>query len=320
VLFRSLLNLIALIVSVVPNFVEAIIYLADKMLQSIADHTPAMTQAGVDILIAILTGIRDNIEQVVSLSLEIIQKFEAGIADQLPGLIQSGVDLMISFINGMADAIKNNTKLVLQAVENLAGAIVQGLIDGLLKGDVDIAKGMLRLGKSALEALKKAFDSKSPSKKTYAIGQDVGQGLVNGLLSYANNVGKSAKELGKNAISGLGGAISQISDALSGNMDMSPTITPVIDLSNVLAGGSQIDKILGSKTVNVSGTVSRLAPISAGMQTSKTGEDQINQPVSSGGNNYFTQINNSPKELSRLELYRQTKNLLSMSKGLAGAK
>ena len=36
-----------------------------------------------------------------------------------------------------------------------------------------------------------------------------------------------------------------------------------------------------------------------------------------GGNTYnFTQTNNSPKALSRWEIYRQTKNLISVAKGV----
>lgn len=313
-----IVSLTAMLVAAVPQFVEGVLVIIQSILQSIADHLPEILAAGWSILISLLTGLRNNIQQVVVLTIEIITKFIDGVASQQKKIIQSGINLMISFIDGMADGIRNNTDRMIKSVKNLASAIIEGLIKGLLAGDISIAKAMWDLGQSALASLKAAFESKSPSKATERIGKYAGQGLVNGLVSYVDAVSSTAKELGNSAVSGLGDVVSRISDSLSGNLDMNPTIRPVLDLSDITTGGKQIDKLLGSKEFNVTATVNKLAPIVTDMQASKNVETQINQPAA-GTSVSLVQNNYSPKSLSRLDIYRQTKSLISTAKGLTGA-
>ena len=48
--------------------------------------------------------------------------------------------------------------------------------------------------------------------------------------------------LGRGALTGMSNAIGQISDALNTNLDMAPTIRPVVDLTDVIASGKEVDK------------------------------------------------------------------------------
>ena len=57
--------------------------------------------------------------------------------------------------------------------------------------------------------------------------------------------------------------------------------------------------------------------ISSGMERAAAAAVQNGDSVPVAGNNYtFTQNNYSPKALSRIEIYRQTKNQFSALKGL----
>lgn len=53
----------------------------------------------------------------------------------------------------------------------------------------------------------------------------------------------------------------------------------------------------------------------SGMTAGVAGATMTNAPVTNSNVNNFTQVINAPKMPSRIELYRQTRNLLALSKG-----
>ena len=106
-------------------------------------------------------------------------------------------------------------------------------------------------------------------------------------------------------------AISKISDVINGNIDTQPIIRPVLDLSDVETGTSKLNALFSRN---------RAMSISANMNGTAGEEIQNGGNISGTGNTFtFTQYNYSPKALSRIEIYRQTKNQLSMMKGLVKA-
>jgi hypothetical protein len=99
-------------------------------------------------------------------------------------------------------------------------------------------------------------------------------------------------------------------------MDFNPTITPVMDLSSIKTGSEQMDKMFGKQTLNVGAIASKAAAITFP-------ENLISNSVTSTepiakSNVTFIQNNTSPKELSRIDIYRQTKNQLLSINGLEG--
>jgi hypothetical protein len=135
-------------------------------------------------------------------------------------------------------------------------------------------------------------------------------GFVNALDDYESksyNAGSGIADAAKN---GLSNAISKITDVINGNIDTQPTIRPVLDLSDVETGTSKLNALFSRN---------RAMSISANMNGT-AGEEIQNGVIASSGNVFqFTQNNYSPKALSRIEIYRQTKNQLSMMKGLVKA-
>lgn len=106
----------------------------------------------------------------------------------------------------------------------------------------------------------------------------------------------------------MSNAISKITDVIEGDIDTQPTIRPVLDLSDVETGTSRLNTLF-SRTQAMS--------ISAGMGHTSGEEIQNGGNAPGSGNTFsFTQNNYSPKPLSRLEIYRQTKNQFSAMKGL----
>lgn len=92
-------------------------------------------------------------------------------------------------------------------------------------------------------------------------------------------------------------------DTFGSDSEWKPIITPVLDMSGVEPGLRNLNAITSYRAPQVTET-------NAGIDTG----DNADSPVT------FNQYNYSPKALSRLEIYRQTKNQLSMMKGVARKK
>ena len=170
---------------------------------------------------------------------------------------KSGTDLMTSFTtgvkNGRSSAVSAMSN-ILKAMRNIAreqynsfqsagSYLVQGFANGISSNKYMAAAKAREMAKSASDAAKKQLDEHSPSKVFYGIGDFAGQGFVNALDDYAKVSHNAGARLGIEAQAGLGGSISKIIDTMN-NMDFDPTIRPVMDLSGIHSGISEMSRIM----------------------------------------------------------------------------
>ena len=329
-----LVAIMNVIILAVPKLVETVGVLLDAMLTALITYIPKLVTAGIQLLIGILTGISDNIYQITTVAVSIITNFINAIAAQLPQIIQAGMNVIVNFIIGLADAISSNTPRVVVAIKKLFSSLIQAgkdiigssisgfvsagknIVDGLINGIkskvgslVDAAKGVV---KSALEGAKKLLGINSPSKEFEKVGIWSDEGLIAGFKAYSSKVTDAAKDVGQGALDGMSAAISHASDIINNGLDVDPTICPTIDLSNVRTG---------VKSLNAMFSRQQAMDISATMSHAKTNgvNGQNGVGIASCGTFNFTQINNSPKALDRIEIYRHTKNQISSMKELVNA-
>lgn len=89
------------------------------------------------------------------------------------------------------------------------------------------------IGAKALAALKKSLSEKSPSKATAKMGQFFSQGFSIGIGDAAKGSIDQSKTLGQRTLKALKDSVGDLSDVVDGSLDLSPTITPVLDLDNM---------------------------------------------------------------------------------------
>ena len=97
------------------------------------------------------------------------------------------------------------------------------------------------LAQSALQGLQKKQRSNSPSKATRKLGVDYGDGYALGIDDRQSSVVDSAQSLASQALSVMADAGDQINKTLEDNMNLEPTITPVIDASNLDSPGIDLN-------------------------------------------------------------------------------
>jgi tape measure domain-containing protein len=208
---------------------------------------------------------------------------------------------------------KTASNTLYQAAVNSA----QGLVDGLIKQQKAIEKVMDKIADSMVAAIKKKLKIKSPSRVFAEIGGYLGEGLIKGLDATSSVVAKSAEHMGSNAVSALRKSMSGISDLVNQNVDLTPKITPVIDLTTFNKDAKSLSAAMpNSFDLSATSSYGQAKSARASYDANAANQaDATSQTGNSPKDVSFTQNNYSPKALSTADIYRQTRNQLSVAKG-----
>lgn len=196
----------------------------------------------------------------------------------------------------------------------------QGFIDGINSKAGEMAKAAADAANAALDAANRAIAAHSPSRKTFQSGVWFDEGFILGIRELSRQISDEGYDVGNTAVKSLSKAISKISNVVDLDIDTTPVIRPVIDMDDLESGIRSINGMFGStQRINVSGITGKANRIAASMEATKAESITANADSIPGQTSYeFNQYNYSPKALSRLEIYRQTKNQFSMLKGVSG--
>jgi hypothetical protein len=171
------------------------------------------------------------------------------------------------------------------------------------------------MGNKAINAIANAIDSHSPSKETHKLGSYFGWGFANGITALTGMAVRSATGVGASAVTALKETISGINNNLDADMSMNPVIRPVLDLSAVRSDASQIGGILKPNALMATSSYANAASISDSTNIQNESTSKTGAVGSAGVNLTLIQNNTSPKALSPAEMYRETNNALSVTKG-----
>lgn len=190
------------------------------------------------------------------------------------------------------------------AGEYLVRGFAQGIDETRWEAEAK-AKGM---AKAAAQAAAEELQIHSPSKVGYRIGGFFGLGFIKSLADYSERSYDAGASVAASAKNGLRETIARIGEFIDSGMDTQPTIRPVLDLSSVQRSSGQLSALLSRN---------RAMAINAAVEEERTRNIQNGESKAASSNSYsFVQNNYSPKPLSRIEIYRQTKNQFSALKGL----
>ena len=163
----------------------------------------------------------------------------------------NGVKSKVTFMtSAFRSAVSNGVSVIRDKYDSFykAGShLVTGFVNGISANSYKVEAKAAAMALAAKRAAEEALDINSPSKVFYDIGAFTGQGFVRALTDYNSNVYDASTDMATMARTGFGDAISRINDALDGNMDVQPTISPVLDLSNVRAGAGTISNLLSNR-------------------------------------------------------------------------
>lgn len=197
-------------------------------------------------------------------------------------------------LEALAIKAKAKSELSEKSGRTIGINLLKGIAIGIRENmnvPVNAAKAMAT---NLLRQVKTIFGINSPSKEFRTIGRYDCEGLAKGLEEYSRIVYDSGSTVAHEVMDGFKDTYSGIVSVIDWD-DLSPVIKPEMDLSNVVDGVQRISEMMNQNKINT-----------MEMQAKNNLSDIANRL-----GNTFIQNNYSPKSLSRVDIYRQTKNLIS---------
>ena len=254
-------------INALANLANADLKDASKNLGGFGDDLPAFATDMADFCTNMpssdsVTSAVDNLDKILD-AVESIGDANSGVLSDFADNLKSvGKDAVSKFVGAFtSSSAKTDLK---NAATTLAGKAVDGAEtqeDDMESAGKDLGSGLVRginakqtaaynagyaLGKKAVQGEKDGQKSNSPSKLTIQAGKWLGEGLVIGIKQMGNKVYSAGSNLGSDATKSISSAISQISDVVDSDMDVQPTIRPVLDLSDIKSRAGSISSILGA--------------------------------------------------------------------------
>ena len=217
--------------------------------------------------------------------------------------------------SALKNGLKSSTSDAIPTARSIGYNIAAGLAGGISSGRSMVISAAITIASSALRAAKAALGIASPSKEFAALGMFVAMGLAHGISDNSSRAEEASANMGNDVLDEFARMVEDIAASMDDVVDFEPTISPVLDLSDVESNASKLGNMLSAATVPIDVSLNKANAASSGYENNRDFEDGYSgQTV----NNFdYTQNNYSPKSLSETEVYRQTKNQLSsVKKGL----
>ena len=192
---------------------------------------------------------------------------------------QAGRNLGLQLANGIRTTIGISSSAVAAACSS-AAITARGYYGSFYSAGVYVASGFAAgitantyaaqaraaaMASAAASAARRALQIASPSKVFYSIGNFAGMGLVNALIAWSSKAFSAGEQMAKSAMEGVQGLGDLLASIIAEDVDVAPTITPVIDLTNVTSGLATMDSMFGARQISLnSDTSNRLG---SGIQT-----------------------------------------------------
>ena len=278
-----------------------------NFIERLKTDLPALGRALGETIDEFAEGAKNAVPKAIKMLMDVfLTSFIQGLADGLPALIEAGIDLVTKFIKGLADSLEAHGTDLVDAVYKLADTLIN-IVGEMLGGAIGlIAKGVVSLGKGIIDGFKNILGINSPSKETEYLGEQVDAGFIKGLqngvpalniatdsvgssiLDSFANVNSGFTQIGEDAMASLSeslwGNTPDLQNVLSGSVGdlgielpadvTSPTISPVLDLSNLNGADADISSLLnGSNGIGLDLDTSQFGDVSSVLQSNQNGID-----------------------------------------------
>lgn len=172
--------------------------------QILLENLPSIVAAGMDLIIALVSGILDNIDMLIDCVLEMVDVIVDKLIDNLPKLIDGGIRLIAALANGLIRAIPNLVSKIPQIISSIVKGIISGIpaifdvgkniVEGLWNGIKNMGSWVSGKVKDffggIVGGVKDFLGIHSPSKVFAGIGGFMAEGLGEGFDDQFKSVKK----------------------------------------------------------------------------------------------------------------------------------
>ena len=182
---------------------------------------------------------------------------------------ESGKNSILTYVSGMKDGFNENggisdiPKAVLSQLDQTKNTTILGGNSGIGYANGAASKQQENYDAGVLLALAQqsgftdTLQIKSPSKVAIRLSKFFGQGLVNGMISSAPDVQNASEDLANKMLDAIQNALTTVASLADEDFDLSPTITPVVDMSNVDSAAGTVSDMFASTSSMKAGQIGR---------------------------------------------------------------
>ena len=261
-------SLAGLDTSGVSKFKSAISELGKTNVSQVASAfskgTSKITSAGTKLAKALSSGIKSNSGAVTSAATSMVSSMQKSITGKASTFNASGSKLALQFIKGISSKKSGAVSAARALATSAASAsktgygtmyangayLGAGLISGVNSKVSAAYSAGYALGRAAVRGEKDGQHSDSPSKDTIKAGKWLGEGLVIGTQSMTRKVSKAGRSMGEMATQSISSAISSAANLVDMGINSTPTIRPVVDLSDVKDQAATIGSLFSNPMVS----------------------------------------------------------------------
>ena len=256
--------------------------LVTNVLSSLASNMISTTRTGLDsaspsqefhnIGMDTALGLRNGLNAGAPLVKSAMESFTAGLVakglESPDKMAKSATKNMSSFAKAITDKGKDAKKAAETAATNAAQAAnkytnfyntgrhcVEGLIAGIKSKTYDARRAAADLGEATSDSLRKSTEVRSPSRVFMRIGAFLVAGLVNGIVNNAKSAARAASDMGDDTIGAVANAMAMLGKIADEDIEYTPTITPVVDLSAAQFGFSRLNTMSDNLQMTIDGAI-----------------------------------------------------------------
>lgn len=233
-------------------------------------------EAGKNFGVGYVNGMASTLEsaktQATTMGLESLTSLQTALQEHSPSKAteEMGTNLGVGLQNGMQSStagclskaqelgrtilVRFQMDLDKQNFVTIGKNIGEGLVEGMSDSSImsKVISTASELAKSAYDAAREALDINSPSRKFRSLGKSAVEGFSQGFERYSKWSTQAAESMSEDALSAVSDVVAAMSIAADDNFDLQPTITPVVDMSNISAAGGLLNGYFGQVPMNVS--------------------------------------------------------------------
>lgn len=252
---------------VIQAGIDLAVNLVNGVANGIRNNAPAVRDAFLNLISACIEAIGGTVGKFLTKGRELAQNVAKGIKSKVGDALSAGKQIATNAMNGVKTGVSK--------MKTIGTQMIQGLIQGIknmASKAVSAAKGVVE---NAVDGAKKLLGIHSPSRVFKEIGKFTVEGFAIGLSDNMKMSTDSAKDLAKDAITNMTTPLSRVSDMISGKIDATPVIRPVMDLSNVESGSRSINDMISSNEFGINATMTGSLSRSIGQIQNRTDNSDI---------------------------------------------
>lgn len=332
-LTAALPQILTAITNCLQTSVPVLLQAAITLLMAIVDALPTIIDALVAAIPVIITTLVDfftnNIDTILGAAIQLLMALVDAIPEILVALGNALPQIISAILNAVVDAVpkllKKSRELfgkIMEALGELLGKLPGKMLevrDSIVNG---IRNSLGSIGSAAADIVSAIWDHiKELPGMVLDVGRDLVEGLWNGISDMVGWIGDKISGFGDSVLGGLKDFFGIASPSKVMRDEVGKFLPAGIaigiedsTLSAVKSVRSMADKLRNTAVESLNGMTSGAAyrmqqnPMTAAARKNAA---VVNNYYKTDNSRTVNQTNNSPKALSRLEIYRQTNNALN---------